>query len=92
MFLQTQIVFGAAFDAARLEAIRPMADDTPLTFTSITRENSSAGTFQSGALRLIVAALFTSRSGGPPLRTLFAHALTSKSWVTSTTLKPLGDG
>ena len=39
---------------------------TPLMFTSITRENSSAGTFQSGALRLIVAALFTSRSGGPP--------------------------
>ena len=27
MFLQTQVVFGAAFDAARLEAVRPIADE-----------------------------------------------------------------
>src|SRR5512135_2835154 len=33
---------------------------TPLTFTSMIRSNSSAGTSQSGALRLISAALLTS--------------------------------
>ncbi|MGA2621618.1 MAG: hypothetical protein ABSF26_28795 [Thermoguttaceae bacterium] len=34
-----------------------MTFTTPLIFTSTTQENSSAGTSQSGALRLIVAAL-----------------------------------
>ena len=65
---------------------------TPLMFTSMTRENSSAGTFQSGALRLIVAALFTRRSGGPPWRTSAAHTCTSSSRLTSTTAKPFGGG
>jgi hypothetical protein len=48
-------------------------------FTSMTCENSSAGTFQSGALRLIVAALFTSRSGWPLESTPAAQACTSSS-------------
>src|SRR5512135_3822032 len=38
---------------------------TPLTFTSMTRSNSSDGTCQSGAFSLITAALLMSRSGGP---------------------------
>ena len=65
---------------------------TPLTFTSTTWANSSAGTFQSGALRLIAPALFTNRSGGPPGRTSAAHACTSSSRLTSTIVKPLGGG
>ena len=55
---------------------------TPLMLTSIIRENSSTGTFQSSEFRLIMAALFTSRSGGPPERTSAAQTRMSSSRLT----------
>src|SRR5262245_1199549 len=57
----------------------------PLIFTSMTRENSSSGTFHSGALAFTTAALFSSKSGGPPsASTAFAHRPTAASSATST--------
>jgi hypothetical protein len=55
-------------------------------FTSITRENSSVGTFHNGAFSVITAALLTNKSGGPEsASTRAAHDFTSLSALTSTT-------
>ena len=51
---------GLPFDAVAGVVLRKT-----FTISSATRSNSSAGTSQSGALRLINAALLISRSGGP---------------------------
>ncbi len=61
----------------------------------VTRNRSKSlhsGTSIGLPLRLIVAALFTSRSGGPSGRISAAHARTAPSSVTSTTEKPFGCG
>src|ERR1035437_4859036 len=63
----------------------------PLTFTSITWENSCALMSHSRAFRLITPALFNTRSGGPhDLSSRLAHAFTSSSDEISTVAKSCG--
>jgi hypothetical protein len=66
---------------------------TPLMFTSITSENSCDGTFQSGALRLMSAALLRNKSGAAcEDKILFAQDWTCESSATSTTEKSFDAG
>src|ERR1017187_4656077 len=63
----------------------------PLTFTSMTWENSCALISQSRAFRLMTPALFSTRSGGPgDLSSQPAHTFTSSSEETSTVAKSCG--
>src|SRR5882757_2578707 len=65
----------------------------PLTLMSIRRENSSAGTFQSGAGLFITPALLSKKSGAPSgPNTFSAHISTLFGSATSTTAKLCGAG
>src|SRR5882672_5853109 len=58
---------------------------TPLMLISTTSENSWAPTFHKGALRLMMAALFSSKSGGPKaFKRRLAQDFTSESAATFT--------